>query len=244
MKKLISNKELEEVFQSAEKDYTKIFNALLDEKLLSPEKAVLLTRKLGLTSYNYYTFVDELEEKLAKSKKLSKIKFIISIILLIIIFTVFMFTGFSLAYFGVLGFCALSYKAKKEEKEAENTYKEVVKHKNELSTLIENCNRLLECKTSNYYKEDLCPNQENTDTRNLISANKYIQIYLDNDFLPEIDLETQELMIKILQEELNTKEKHLNVLLEMAKEKVSFETLKNESELTRVLAKHDENNNK
>lgn len=244
MKKLISNEKLGEFFQSAEKDYAKIFNALLDERVLSPEKAVLLTRKLGLTSYNYYNFIDTLEEKLAKRKKLGKLNFLLSNIFLIILFTLFLFTGSTWIYLAINGLCVTSYLGKKEEKEANNTYKELNNHKKELLILIDNCNRLLDSKTSIYYKSDLSMSQEKTETRNLIKANKYIQIYLDNEFLPEIDLEIQDLMIKILQEEFKTEEVDLKVLLEMAKEEIAFETLKNESELIRILTKNDENNKK
>ena len=236
--KKINNEEITCFFASAEKDYTKIFNTLLDEKVLFPQKAILLSRKLGLTSYNYYNYIDDLEEQLAKLKKKGKIKFWVSNTFLILFFILFMFTGLSLTYFGILFFCASSYGGKKQEKDAINTYNEVEKNKKELATLIENCNRLLDSKTSIYYENSKkINNKENQEILNLLSANKYIQIYLENDFLPDVDIDVQNVMIRILQDELKTKENYLDVLLKMAKEKISFENLRKESELTRVLDK-------
>ena len=53
-----------------------------------------------------------------------------------------------------------------------------------------------------------------------------IQDYIDNDILPNnLPEEIKSTIIKLLQNDLNTTESDMSVLLESAKQKVSLETL-------------------
>ena len=63
--------------------------------------------------------------------------------------------------------------------------------------------------------------------RSLVAiANIAIQDYIDNDILPNnLPEEIKPTIIKLLQNDLNTTESDMSVLLESAKQKVSLETL-------------------
>ena len=63
--------------------------------------------------------------------------------------------------------------------------------------------------------------------RSLVAiANMAIQDYIDNDILPNnLPEEIKSTIIKLLQNDLNTTESDMSVLLESAKQKVSLETL-------------------
>lgn len=63
--------------------------------------------------------------------------------------------------------------------------------------------------------------------RSLVSiANTAIQDYIDNDTLPyDLPMEVESTIIRLLQNDLNTNENDINILLESAKQKVSLEAL-------------------
>lgn len=63
--------------------------------------------------------------------------------------------------------------------------------------------------------------------RSLVAvANTAIQDYIDNDTLPyDLPIEVESTIIRLLQNDLNTNENDINILLESAKQKVSLDAL-------------------
>ena len=60
----------------------------------------------------------------------------------------------------------------------------------------------------------------------VIIANMAIQNYIDNDILPNnLPIEIESTIIRLLQNDLNTNESDMNILLESAKQKASLDAL-------------------
>lgn len=242
MKKRVTKEAINESFERTEKEYSKIFNKLMEVKSLGEDDAKTLSKSLGFLSIAYYNLVEGLEINLNKRYKGDKWLLILSVFTFYLTYLLFLLTASHIAFLGIFLSAILGVIKAVDLREVKALITTFNRNKNnkDLMILIDNCNRLLEGRVEAFEKENKSLNKEDRDSFcNVERANAYIQIYLANDFLPDIDVETKEMMRKILQESLNTEEKDLYVLLEMAREEVLLERLSEQSELTRVLDKND-----
>jgi len=237
----------EEVYKDLEnvyRQFSAIFMDVMNSKTIDSYRTSLLERKCLLLRLKIGELLNEfatIEEQEPQNAKKAGKRAILIMMISFLISAVSPIIGIV----GNLISMSICFKnIKKLQESLKNDYKKPFDLKlKEIEIVAGNCARFISKKSEDHIRklaEDIPL------SNNLLIANSIIGEYLDdNDFsLYNTDDEVSCLMVQILQDDLQTDEKDLNALLNMAKEKISGKNLEEEMKLTRKIPLNDEKKSK
>ena len=223
------------------KEVTKIFDIVCDEKEISMYKIQLLNSKLNLLSNSLDETMLTLLNGTSFELKWFMLRQTITIILSIIALIIMFFSlpiGLIIAGISGVSWFKLSREANIKAKEIIKV-DEVVNIANEMVPIFDNCYTFLNGRT-NYNLENKPEELEDEELRKINLANHHIELVMANNTKDLIPEEIQETMIKLLQDDLQTDERDLEKLLEIAVKKIISEQRQNEQDMSLRRTKNDE----
>ncbi|MBQ7031646.1 MAG: hypothetical protein IJY87_00340 [Bacilli bacterium] len=234
--------ELYKEIDSVEQQISRIYFEIMDQNEISPYRRGLIEEKLNLLAMKLEAIVGSIgiinHIEITEIKKKMKRTGILSILVLVLMFInpllalpVNLYTMHRLMKLRGLLF------NKKEDEQAE----EVEKQLKTISIMVQNCDTFMNAK---YKKREERIISESSDRDQEISkinaANEALGYILFGGNVTELPEELKFYITKMLQEDLETDEETLEVLVNMAREKISIETLNNELDLKMQLIKIEE----
>lgn len=221
-----------------EKELDKIFDIVTSEKNISSYKSMLLTTKLSILKDALDNIILSLMQEsiinIYNVLKYQKINLILFILAFVLVF-VYPLGGLSLNLISWM----MKFKIDKKMALARDDMQKVEslsERSNEMTVTFDNCYRFLEART-NYEikaKEDEINDLE---LKKIQLANDVIQISVMGEFNDSIPQEIQDIMKKMLQDDLQTDEQDLEKLINMASEKVMNQVLEQVEENGKIQTK-------
>ena len=228
-----------------EKELNNIFSIVTSEKEISSYKSMLLSMKLNILKDILDNIILSLMQEsiiniynTLKYQKVNFILFIVAFVLLFINPTV----GLSLNLFSWF----LKFKLDKKMFEAKNDMHRVeeINEKTRLMSItFDNCNRFLNART-NVMLESREDEINDIELKKIELGNETIQIAIMGGFKDNIPVELQEVVKNILQDDLKTDEEDIDKLIQMAGEKLSGESTKNNEQTIEICEKLTRKNKK
>jgi len=239
------NANAENNMSDIERELNKIFDIVSSENEISLYKGSLLEQKINLLELKMVEILNQLIVKYnTKSDSLEKITRFLRIML--IVDTLIMFVnpllGASLHVLTTFSYYKVIMEIGKHRKESKKV-NPILEHGDSIEVIIDNCRRFLEARTNEEleYKDG---ELEDRELRMINLANEHIELIVNGATIDGIPNEMQEMMVKILQENLGTDEKDFDKLLYMATEKIAAEIQKNPENNTRIRIKKSKNEEK
>lgn len=219
-------------------EFSKIYYEVMGYDEISIYKKTLLSNKSYLLALKYKDFINKLIEEDKKATQKVKNRFKLMIITAVIeLVSIFAFPLISFLPFIAEIYVLVSLKKLEKETLTKQDLVEIEKLATEISVIVENISTFLEAK-SNKRIERLQNERKNNmeETLKINIANSWLEIVLESNFSKEalsvtLPKEIEEIIIKILQEDLNLEEDNLFVLLDIAKNKIQENSIVLEDEL-------------
>ena len=218
MKKQDLEKEIDKIME----EVSNLTNGLFASDELSKYKSYLLDLKLHILERNYDNIISEIQK--INEKENNKYDRINNFILLITILAfVFAFVSpyifLVLIYISMYGCRRMDVISEDRKKELKNFASKVKDSKD----IFECSYSLIKSKSNIVVSDKKVLSEE--EVKNIDLANKYIDMVLNGEAIPEISPEVQNVVISLLQSDLNTQENDLEKLLIMASEKTINEVV-------------------
>lgn len=203
------------------KEVNKIFDMVTDENEISVYKSQLLYAKLNLLSDSLdETMVTLLGGTILEVKWFMLRRTLAIILAIISLITMFINLPVGLALIGVAGFSIHKLNREGMIKSQELLRVDgITKTANEMVTVFDNCYSFLNGRT-NSELESKPEKLEDKDLRKIDIANHHIEFVMATGIKEDIPLDIQNVMIKMLQDNLGTDESDLEKLLEIAYKKM------------------------
>ena len=227
---------------SVESDLSECFTNIMNKEELSYYKGVLLAFKINLLQLKQYTIglnINNIDLKLNEDKK--KI-----IVMHIMMYLISIITFFNFWPLGIFSFI-YSYKTSKK---TQNNLASIQDIFNKSRELFDKCDRIaLNCQTFIGKKMEISAerfneqinNKEVIDLEPYYYAQNLIDLYISFDKLMDTTPEIQDIVVKMLQNDLCATESDFMTLLNMAKEKLSEEKiLEKKAKSDELYQKYDE----
>jgi len=234
-----------EKIREIEQEVFKIYDELVEIEEISTYKSILIGKKINLLiSKLYYLVKNTINEDQNKREKiLEKLKkYRILILISLIVFLIFPLIGLILS--GTYLWLTLKLKEKLSELIKPEEKDDIFNKVTDLSNTVTNIYTFLEKKSEKRIQRLANERIDNMNqTLNVYLANTYLQLILSKETesdLVTVSNEVAIILVKMLQEDLETEESDLETLLSIAKIKISTENLKSELKLSRILPKMEE----
>ena len=223
----MEKREILNLVKEFESEFSKIYYEVSDYDEISVYKKTLLSNKAYLLALKYKDFVTQIIDEDKKITEKIKNKYKLLIVTVIVTLTiVFFFPMLSLLPFIFELYILKSIKKLKSEALTKKDIEDIESIATDINCIVNNIHTFLEGK-SNKRIERLQQERKNNleDTLKINIANSWLEIVLGTDFddkniLNTLPKEIEEIIVKMLQEDLDTLETDLLTLISMAKHKI------------------------
>lgn len=230
------NRTLQEELNKIDKELSIIYFDIMKANEISIYKKELINQKVALLNLKFEELMPELQniddngisEELIKKETQKDRLIMIFVLFLMLIFPLIgflAFTGYSIYSLVHLTKLLMDYK---------NNSNKITNSQDKIRSMeitLHNCGVFLNKKHNIWLENQNKNNEEVMRNLEITIANNLLQEHLNTGYFRPIPKNVEEYLIEMLQEDLQTDEKELSKLMELAREKTNLENLSKEMEL-------------